>query len=123
MREGGRGDESESEEGGWRVIEWWGLVCCSLACAPPCNHATWLSLLLLLLLLLLPSSACLQAIDLIDEAGSRVRLRHIQLPEEARDLDKELKQVGERGGGERERGRGFRGLWCGEENGGWGWRA
>lgn len=35
-----------------------------------------------------------QAIDLVDEAGSRVRLRHIQLPEEARDLDKELKQVG-----------------------------
>ena len=25
-----------------------------------------------------------KAIDLIDEAGSRVRLRHIQLPEEAR---------------------------------------
>lgn len=38
-----------------------------------------------------------KAIDLIDEAGSRVRLRHIQLPEEARELDKELKQVG--GGG------------------------
>jgi len=34
-----------------------------------------------------------KAIDLVDEAGSRVRLRHIQLPEEARDLDKELKQV------------------------------
>ena len=34
-----------------------------------------------------------KAIDLIDEAGSRVRLRHIQLPEEARDLDKELKSV------------------------------
>ncbi|KXZ48535.1 hypothetical protein GPECTOR_27g706 [Gonium pectorale] len=34
-----------------------------------------------------------KAIDLIDEAGSRVRLRHIQLPEEARDLDKELRQV------------------------------
>uniref|UniRef100_A0A7S0S0H7 Clp R domain-containing protein n=1 Tax=Chlamydomonas leiostraca TaxID=1034604 RepID=A0A7S0S0H7_9CHLO len=34
-----------------------------------------------------------KAIDLIDEAGSKVRLRHIQLPEEARDLDKELKQV------------------------------
>ena len=32
----------------------------------------------------------------MDEAGSRVRLRHIQLPEEARELDKELKQV--RGG-------------------------
>ena len=46
-----------------------------------------------------------KAIDLIDEAGSRVRLRHIQLPEEARDLDKELKQVrgwqGEGGGGDR----------------------
>lgn len=41
-----------------------------------------------------------KAIDLIDEAGSRVRLRHIQLPEEARELDKELKQVcrGQRGG-------------------------
>ncbi len=38
-----------------------------------------------------------KAIDLIDEAGSRVRLRHIQLPEEARELDKELKQV-KRGG-------------------------
>ena len=34
-----------------------------------------------------------KAIDLIDEAGSRVRLRHIQLPEEARELDKELKAV------------------------------
>ncbi|KAL6761274.1 hypothetical protein V8C86DRAFT_1775008, partial [Haematococcus lacustris] len=34
-----------------------------------------------------------KAIDLIDEAGSRVRLRHIQLPEEARELDKELKQA------------------------------
>ena len=34
-----------------------------------------------------------KAIDLIDEAGSRVRLRHIQLPEEARELDKELKTV------------------------------
>ena len=40
-----------------------------------------------------PALLPLQAIDLIDEAGSRVRLRHIQLPEEARDLDKELKQV------------------------------
>lgn len=30
---------------------------------------------------------------MIDEAGSRVRLRHIQLPEEARDLDKELRSV------------------------------
>jgi hypothetical protein len=39
-----------------------------------------------------------QAIDLIDEAGSRVRLRHIQLPEEARDLDKELRQVRRSGG-------------------------
>ena len=29
--------------------------------------------------------------------GQCVRLRHIQLPEEARDLDKELKQVGGRG--------------------------
>eukprot|EP00983_Pelagomonas_calceolata_P003743 122068-Pelagomonas_calceolata.AAC.5 len=46
----------------------------------------------LLELLFLPD----KAIDLIDEAGSRVRLRHIQLPEEARDLDKELKQVGRR---------------------------
>jgi len=35
----------------------------------------------------------LQAIDLIDEAGSRVRLRHAQLPEEARDLDKELRAL------------------------------
>ena len=34
-----------------------------------------------------------QAIDLIDEAGSRVRLRHAQLPEEARDLDKELRAL------------------------------
>uniref|UniRef100_A0A7S0V3A7 Clp R domain-containing protein n=1 Tax=Polytomella parva TaxID=51329 RepID=A0A7S0V3A7_9CHLO len=34
-----------------------------------------------------------KAIDLIDEAGSRVRLRHIQLPEEARALDRELRQV------------------------------
>ncbi|KAG0501053.1 hypothetical protein HPP92_001125 [Vanilla planifolia] len=33
------------------------------------------------------------AIDLIDEAGSRVRLRHAQLPEDARELDKELKQI------------------------------
>lgn len=32
-----------------------------------------------------------KAIDLIDEAGSRVRLRHAALPEEARELDKELK--------------------------------
>ena len=35
----------------------------------------------------------MQAIDLIDEAGSRVRLRHAQLPEEARDLDKELRAL------------------------------
>ena len=34
-----------------------------------------------------------KAIDLIDEAGSRVRLRHAQLPEAARDLDKELRQI------------------------------
>ena len=34
-----------------------------------------------------------QAIDLIDEAGSRVRLRHAQLPEEARELDKELRAL------------------------------
>eukprot|EP00249_Psilotum_nudum_P024846 c29307_g1_i2 orf=247-3057(+) len=34
-----------------------------------------------------------KAIDLIDEAGSRVRLRYAQLPEEARDLDKELRQI------------------------------
>ncbi|AQK40545.1 Chaperone protein ClpC1 chloroplastic [Zea mays] len=34
-----------------------------------------------------------KAIDLIDEAGSRVRLQHAQVPEEARELDKELKQV------------------------------
>eukprot|EP00976_Prorocentrum_cordatum_P095274 1190118-Prorocentrum_minimum.AAC.2 len=32
-----------------------------------------------------------KAIDLVDEAGARVRLRHAALPEEARDLDKELK--------------------------------
>ncbi|KAA3472175.1 disease resistance protein RGA2-like [Gossypium australe] len=31
-----------------------------------------------------------KAIDLIDEAGSRVRLCHAQLPEEAKDLEKEL---------------------------------
>lgn len=30
---------------------------------------------------------------MIDEAGSRVRLRHAQVPEEARELDKELKQI------------------------------
>ncbi|PKA53903.1 ATP-dependent Clp protease ATP-binding subunit clpA like CD4B, chloroplastic [Apostasia shenzhenica] len=34
-----------------------------------------------------------KAIDLIDEAGSRVRLRHAQLPEEARELDKELRKI------------------------------
>ncbi|MFS7986960.1 ATP-dependent Clp protease ATP-binding subunit ClpA CD4B [Helianthus anomalus] len=40
------------------------------------------------------------AIDLIDEAGSHVRLRHaqfmiyaLQLPEEARELEKELRQI------------------------------
>lgn len=57
-----------------------------------------------------------KAIDLIDEAGSRVRLRHIQLPEEARDLDKELKQVcvcgrgGGRGGSACARCHGSRGM-------------
>lgn len=34
-----------------------------------------------------------KAIDLIDEAGSRVRLRYAALPEEARELDKELKAL------------------------------
>lgn len=34
-----------------------------------------------------------KAIDLIDEAGSRVRLRHAQLPEEARELEKEHRQI------------------------------
>ena len=34
-----------------------------------------------------------KAIDLIDEAGSRVRLQHAQLPEEARELDKELREL------------------------------
>merc|ERR1712093_951441 len=34
-----------------------------------------------------------KAIDLIDEAGSRVRLQHTQLPPEARDLDKELRAL------------------------------
>ncbi|CAD5325254.1 unnamed protein product [Arabidopsis thaliana] len=34
-----------------------------------------------------------KAIDLIDEAGSRVRLRHAQLPEEARELEKQLRQI------------------------------
>jgi len=34
-----------------------------------------------------------KAIDLIDEAGSRVRLAHAALPEEAKELDKELKAL------------------------------
>ncbi|KAM0821795.1 hypothetical protein ACQ4PT_071942 [Festuca glaucescens] len=34
-----------------------------------------------------------KAIDLIDEAGSLVRLRHAKLPEEAKDLDKKLKEI------------------------------
>merc|ERR1711988_2067405 len=34
-----------------------------------------------------------KAIDLIDEAGSRVRLKHTQLPEEARDLDRQLRTL------------------------------
>merc|ERR1711937_339603 len=34
-----------------------------------------------------------KAIDLIDEAGSRVRLKHSQLPIEARDLDKQLRAL------------------------------
>jgi ATP-dependent Clp protease ATP-binding subunit ClpC len=34
-----------------------------------------------------------KAIDLIDEAGSRVRLMNSQLPPEAKELDKELRQV------------------------------
>jgi ATP-dependent Clp protease ATP-binding subunit ClpC len=34
-----------------------------------------------------------KAIDLIDEAGSRVRLRHSAMPEEAREVDKELRQL------------------------------
>merc|ERR1719375_1827034 len=34
-----------------------------------------------------------KAIDLIDEAGSRVRLMHAQLPEESRELDKELRAL------------------------------
>ncbi|KAL6584369.1 ATP-dependent Clp protease ATP-binding subunit ClpA cd4b, chloroplastic [Orobanche minor] len=34
-----------------------------------------------------------KAIDLVDEAGSRVRLRHAQLPEGARELEKELRQI------------------------------
>lgn len=34
-----------------------------------------------------------KAIDLVDEAGSRVRLMNSQLPAEAKELDKELRQV------------------------------
>ncbi|KAK9117694.1 hypothetical protein Sjap_016641 [Stephania japonica] len=34
-----------------------------------------------------------KAIDLIDEAGSRVRLRNAQLPEEARELEKDLRHI------------------------------
>lgn len=34
-----------------------------------------------------------KAIDLIDEAGSRVRLRHAQLPDDAKELDRELRQI------------------------------
>ncbi|KAK9108595.1 hypothetical protein Syun_024606 [Stephania yunnanensis] len=34
-----------------------------------------------------------KAIDLIDEAGSRVRLHNAQLPEEAKELEKELRQI------------------------------
>ncbi|CAH9081920.1 unnamed protein product [Cuscuta europaea] len=34
-----------------------------------------------------------KAIDLIDEAGSRVRLRHAQLPEEAKQLEKEMRKI------------------------------
>eukprot|EP00252_Welwitschia_mirabilis_P000852 TRINITY_DN1082_c0_g1_i1.p1 TRINITY_DN1082_c0_g1~~TRINITY_DN1082_c0_g1_i1.p1 ORF type:complete len:931 (+),score=217.63 TRINITY_DN1082_c0_g1_i1:303-3095(+) len=34
-----------------------------------------------------------KAIDLIDEAGSRVRLKHAKLPEEARELGKELREI------------------------------
>ncbi len=34
-----------------------------------------------------------KAIDLVDEAGSRVRLRTSQLPPQARELDKELKRI------------------------------
>eukprot|EP00898_Chlorokybus_atmophyticus_P003164 jgi/Chlat1/3849/Chrsp26S04065 len=34
-----------------------------------------------------------KAIDLIDEAGSRVRLRHAQLPPEARDLELQLRAI------------------------------
>jgi len=34
-----------------------------------------------------------KAIDLIDEAGSRVRLQHAAIPEEAKELDKELRAL------------------------------
>ncbi|KAL8141133.1 hypothetical protein V2J09_007154 [Rumex salicifolius] len=34
-----------------------------------------------------------KAIDLIDEAGSRVRLHHARLPEQARMIEKELRQI------------------------------
>ena len=34
-----------------------------------------------------------KAIDLIDEAGSRVRLLNSKLPPEAKEVDKELRQV------------------------------
>ena len=34
-----------------------------------------------------------KAIDLIDEAGSRVRLRHAALPEEAKELEKQLRAI------------------------------
>ncbi|XP_057870473.2 ATP-dependent Clp protease ATP-binding subunit ClpA homolog CD4B, chloroplastic [Cryptomeria japonica] len=34
-----------------------------------------------------------KAIDLIDEAGSRVHLRHSQLPEEAKELEREVRQI------------------------------
>merc|ERR1711934_823882 len=34
-----------------------------------------------------------KAIDLIDEAGSRVRLMNSQLPEAAKELDKELRDI------------------------------
>ncbi|KAF0891533.1 hypothetical protein E2562_009929 [Oryza meyeriana var. granulata] len=34
-----------------------------------------------------------KAIDLVDEAGSLVRLRNVQLPDEAKDLEKKLKKI------------------------------
>eukprot|EP00245_Coleochaete_scutata_P014624 TRINITY_DN629_c1_g2_i1.p1 TRINITY_DN629_c1_g2~~TRINITY_DN629_c1_g2_i1.p1 ORF type:complete len:950 (+),score=219.05 TRINITY_DN629_c1_g2_i1:149-2998(+) len=37
-----------------------------------------------------------KAIDLIDEAGSRVRLQHALLPEEAREFDRELRALGKK---------------------------